>query len=162
CALRERVGPLTFRGIYPSHKREKPILAFCRKRSASLTRGIRSYLVRPVAFRNELTSLTLRLRLAATRWGFRLPFCPVTLTAMEVNLRPETESRLQELAQKTGRPPAELLEDAMAGYLKELGDVRNMLDSRYDDLKSGRVRCVDGETAFAELRGRSEKRRARP
>jgi len=81
---------------------------------------------------------------------------------MEVNLRPETESRLQELAQKTGRPPAELLEDAMAGYLKELGDVRNMLDSRYDDLKSGRVRCVDGETAFAELRGRSEKRRARP
>jgi len=46
---------------------------------------------------------------------------------MEVNLRPETESRLQELAQKTGRARAELVEDAMAGYLKELGDVRQML-----------------------------------
>jgi predicted DNA-binding protein len=80
---------------------------------------------------------------------------------MEVNLRPETESRLQELAQKTGRAPAELVEDAMAGYLKELGDVREMLDSRYDDLKSGRIKTVDGETAFAELRRRGEKRRAR-
>jgi predicted DNA-binding protein len=80
---------------------------------------------------------------------------------MEVNLRPETESRLQELAQQTGRAPAELVEDAMAGYLKELRDVREMLDSRYDDLKSGRTKALDGETAFGELRNRSEKRRAR-
>lgn len=49
----------------------------------------------------------------------------------------------------------------MAGYLKELWDVREMLDSRYDDLKSGRVKAVGGETAFSELRGRSDKRRAR-
>jgi predicted transcriptional regulator len=59
---------------------------------------------------------------------------------MEVHLRPETESRLQELATKTGRAPGELIEDAMAGYLQELGEVRGMLDSRYDDLKSGRVK----------------------
>ncbi|MGB8060525.1 MAG: hypothetical protein WCF26_01345 [Candidatus Sulfotelmatobacter sp.] len=75
---------------------------------------------------------------------------------MEVHLRPETESRLQELAQQTGRAPNDLVEDAMAGYLQELGDVRGMLDSRYDDLKSGRVQAVDGETAFAELRRKSE------
>jgi predicted DNA-binding protein len=80
---------------------------------------------------------------------------------MEVNLRPETESRLQELAQKTGRAPAELVEDAMAGYLKELGDVREMLNSRYDDLKSGRIKAVDGGRAFAELRRRGQKHRAR-
>jgi predicted DNA-binding protein len=80
---------------------------------------------------------------------------------MEVTFRPETESRLQELAQKTGRAPAELVEDAMAGYLKELGDVREMLDRRYDDLKSGRIKAVDGETAFAELWRRGQKRRAR-
>jgi predicted DNA-binding protein len=81
---------------------------------------------------------------------------------MEVNLRPETESRLQELAQQTGRPTADLIEDAMAGYLKELGEARVMLDSRYDDLKSGRVKPLDGEAAFANLRSKSKKRRARP
>jgi predicted transcriptional regulator len=80
---------------------------------------------------------------------------------MEVNFRPETESRLQELAQQTGRAPNDLIEDAMAGYLKELGEVRQMLDGRYDDLKSGRVKAVEGETAFAELRRKSQKRRSR-
>jgi predicted DNA-binding protein len=81
---------------------------------------------------------------------------------MEVNLSPETQSRLRELSQQTGRPAADLIEDAMAGYLKELGETRAMLDSRYDDLKSGRVKPVDGETAFADLRQKSKKRRARP
>ena len=83
------------------------------------------------------------------------------LTVMEVRLRPETESRLQELASQTGRATNDLIEDAMASYLKELGQVREMLDSRYDDLKSGRVKAVDGEIAFAELRRKSETRRAR-
>jgi len=63
---------------------------------------------------------------------------------MEVRFRPETESRLQELASKSGRPPSDLIEDAMAGYLQELTTVREMLDSRYDDLKSGRVKRVEG------------------
>jgi predicted transcriptional regulator len=83
---------------------------------------------------------------------------------MEVNLRPETESRLQELATKTGRAPNELIEDAMAGYLQELAQVRRMLDDRYDDLKSGRVKPIDGEEAFAELRRKSkdDARRTRP
>ena len=82
---------------------------------------------------------------------------------MEVHLRPETESRLQELATKSGRAPNDLIEDAMAAYLQELSQVREMLDSRYDDLKSGRVKPVDGEEAFAELRrkSKSDARRAR-
>lgn len=80
---------------------------------------------------------------------------------MEVNFRPETESRLQELAHKTGRAPDDLIEDAMAGYLEELAQLRAELDTRYDDLKSGRVQAVDGETAFVELRQRSQQRRAR-
>ena len=75
---------------------------------------------------------------------------------MEVNFRPETESRLQELAAKTGRAPDDLVEDAMAGYLKEMAQVREVLDSRYDDLKSGRVKPVDGEDAFATLRRKSK------
>ena len=81
---------------------------------------------------------------------------------MEVHFRPETESRLQEIASKSGRTPNDLIEDAMAGYLQELAQVREMLDGRYGDLKSGRVKPVDGEEAFANLRRKSEKRRARP
>jgi predicted DNA-binding protein len=82
---------------------------------------------------------------------------------MEVHFRPETESRLQELASKTGRAPADLIGDAMAGYLQELAQVRGMLDGRYDDLKSGSVKPVDGEEAFANLRrkSKSDARRAR-
>jgi predicted transcriptional regulator len=81
------------------------------------------------------------------------------LTYMVVHLKPETESRLQELAATTGRAPDELVEDAMTGYLAELSQVRNMLDGRYDEIKSGRVRPVDGEEAFVRLREKSQDRR---
>jgi predicted transcriptional regulator len=79
---------------------------------------------------------------------------------MEVHLKPETVSRLQELAAKTGRAPDELLEDAMAGYMQELALVREMLDRRYDDIKSGRVKSLDGEEAIARLRRRGQERRS--
>jgi predicted transcriptional regulator len=78
---------------------------------------------------------------------------------MVVHLKPETESRLQELAATTGRPPDELVEDAMAGYLAELAQVRKMLDDRYGEIKSGRVEPIDGEEAFNQLRRKSETRR---
>src|SRR5438477_1591118 len=80
---------------------------------------------------------------------------------MEVHLRPETESRIQELAAKTGRAPADLVEDAMTGYLQELAEAREMIDTRYDDLKSGRLKSINGEEAFAALRRKSEARRPR-
>ncbi len=79
---------------------------------------------------------------------------------MEVHLKPGTQSRLQELATKTGRAPDELLEDALAGYLQELGSVRDMLDSRYDDLKNGSVQLLDGEDAQANLQRKSNDRRS--
>lgn len=79
---------------------------------------------------------------------------------MEVHLKPETESRLQELAAKAGRAPDELLEDAMAGYMQELVGVREMLDSRYDDIESGRVKPLAGEEAIAKLRQRGQVRRS--
>jgi hypothetical protein len=75
---------------------------------------------------------------------------------MEVRLKPETESRLQELAAQTGRAPDELVEDAMVGYLQELAHTRQMLDGRYDDVKSGRVKPIDGEAFFDSLRQREE------
>jgi predicted DNA-binding protein len=78
---------------------------------------------------------------------------------MELHFRPETQSRLNELAVQTGRPANELVEDAIAGYLEELAEVRATLDSRYDDIKAGRVQPLDGEQAFARLRSLSEERR---
>jgi predicted DNA-binding protein len=83
---------------------------------------------------------------------------------MNVRLKPETESRLNELASDSGRRTDELVEDALAGYFEELANVRETLDSRYDDIKSGRVKPIDGETFFeslgqreAEFRNRTSK-----
>jgi predicted transcriptional regulator len=75
---------------------------------------------------------------------------------MEVRFKPETESRLIDLAARSGRAPDDLVEDAMAGYLAELAEVRSTLDSRYDDIKSGRVKPLDGEAFFEELRRRED------
>jgi hypothetical protein len=38
--------------------------------------------------------------------------------------------------------------------------VRQILDSRYDDIKSGRLKPIDGEEAFERLRRKSQERRA--
>jgi predicted DNA-binding protein len=73
---------------------------------------------------------------------------------MEVHLKPETESRLNELASKSGRPADDLVEDAMAAYLTEVAEMRNMLDSRYDEIKNGQVKSIDGERFFEDLRRR--------
>lgn len=78
---------------------------------------------------------------------------------MVVHLKPETESRLQELAATTGREPEELIEDAMAGYLKELAELNEELDRRYDEIQSGRVKPLDGEDAFERLRVKNQNRR---
>ncbi len=78
---------------------------------------------------------------------------------MVVHLKPETEARLQELAATTGRAPEELVEDAMVGYLAELAQLRSTLDGRYDEIKSGTVKPLDGEEAFNRLRQRSQDRR---
>lgn len=75
---------------------------------------------------------------------------------MELRLKPETESRLNELAAKCGQPPDELVEDALAAYLSEVGEMRNALDTRYDEIKSGRTKPIDGEAFFEDLRSREE------
>ena len=52
---------------------------------------------------------------------------------------------------ESGRSKDELVRDAMPGYLDELERTRGMLDSRYDDVKSGKVKLIDGEEAFQRL-----------
>ena len=73
-----------------------------------------------------------------------------------MRLKPETEARLQELATRTGRATDDLLEDALAGYLSEVAEVRETLDTRYSDYKSGKVKAIDGEEFFESLRRREE------
>jgi len=87
--------------------------------------------------------------LTESRTLFKLKF-------MEVRIKPETESRLLELAVSMGRAPEDLVEDALAGYFAELAELRTTLDSRYDDIKSGRVKPVDGKAFFEALRQRGE------
>lgn len=71
------------------------------------------------------------------------------------------QAQLDKLATDTGRNADELVEDALAGYLQELARTREMLDRRYDDLKSGRVKAIDGEEAFASLKAKTEAQRSR-
>lgn len=78
---------------------------------------------------------------------------------MEVHFTLEVEARLNQLATETGRGKNELVQDAVAGYFDELAQTREMFDSRCDDIKSGRVKPIDGEAALARLREKSEARR---
>jgi predicted transcriptional regulator len=81
------------------------------------------------------------------------------LKAMEANLSADVEKKLQELATQSGRRTDELLRDALAGYLDELVKTRDTLNSRYDDLKSGRVKPIDGEEAFVHLQAKTDAQR---
>src|SRR5690242_17268797 len=71
----------------------------------------------------------------------------LTLRRMEVHIKPETESRLHELATKSGRAADDLVEDALAGYLGEIAAAREMLDQRYDDVATKSVTTIEGEEA---------------
>jgi predicted DNA-binding protein len=77
---------------------------------------------------------------------------------MAFHLKPETESRLRELSKTTGRAADELVEDAMAGYLAELSQVSDVLDSRYDEIKNGTVKPVDGDEALRRIRAKNAER----
>jgi putative addiction module component (TIGR02574 family) len=81
---------------------------------------------------------------------------------MEVQFSPATEKKLTALATQSGRRTDDLVEDAMAGYLDEVAEVRDVLDRRYDELKSGKAKSIPGEEVFARLRAKSEARRAKP
>jgi predicted transcriptional regulator len=74
---------------------------------------------------------------------------------MEVQLTPDMQAKLDQLATETGRAKDEFVLDAMAGYFDELVQVRDMLDSRYDDIKSGKVKLIPGDEVTARLREKS-------
>ena len=82
---------------------------------------------------------------------------------MEVHFTPETERKLKDLAAQNGRATAdELVQDVVEGYFDELANVRDMLNSRYDDLKGGRVNPIPGDEVEAYFRDKSAAARRSP
>jgi predicted DNA-binding protein len=84
------------------------------------------------------------------------------LESMEVRFTPETKRKLKDLSAQSGRGTDDLVEDATAAYVDEVLRTREMLNTRYDDLKSGRVAPIDGEEALARLKAKTEEQRNRP
>ena len=75
---------------------------------------------------------------------------------MEVHFPPDTEKKLKDLAAQSGRGTAdELVQDVVEGYFDELARTRETLNSRYDDLKSGRVKPIPGDEVAAYFREKS-------
>jgi predicted DNA-binding protein len=83
---------------------------------------------------------------------------------VQVHFTPETEKKLSDLAAQNGRASAdELVRDVVEGYFEELARTREMLDSRYDDLKSGKVKLIPGDEVEAYFREKSAAaRRSQP
>lgn len=81
---------------------------------------------------------------------------------MEIYFTPDLQAKIDQLVLETGRAPDKLIEDAMAGYVAELEQTRELLDSHYDDLKSGRVKPIPGDEVIARLREKSAARRSPP
>lgn len=79
---------------------------------------------------------------------------------MEVHFTPEIEKRLNELAAQSGRPAEELVQDAVAIYAGDLAHLRDTLDSRYDDIKSGKL--IPGDEVEAYFRQKYESAKLQP
>ncbi len=82
---------------------------------------------------------------------------------MEVQFEPAVQAKLDRIARDSGRDAVQLVQDAVAGYVDELAETREMLDSRYDDIKSGKVKLIPGEELEAYFREKSAAaRRSQP
>jgi len=77
---------------------------------------------------------------------------------MEIRLQPELAAKVEQWSAETGRPADDLIEDAIAGYLSETGELRAMLDRRYDEIVSGKVQPLDGPEAVRLIRERAAAR----
>jgi hypothetical protein len=79
-----------------------------------------------------------------------------SLKPMEVHFTPETEKKLNELAVQNGHATAdELVQSIVEGCFDELAQTGEMLNRRYDDLKSGRVKPIPGDEVEAYFREKS-------
>ncbi len=79
---------------------------------------------------------------------------------MEVHFTPETEKTLRDLAAKSGHTTAEqLVQEVVEGYFDELARTPDMLNTRYDALKSGKVKPITGDGVEEHFREKSTAQR---
>ncbi len=82
---------------------------------------------------------------------------------MEIHFTPETEKKLNELAAQSGSGTADVLvQQVIEGYFEELAQTREMLNNRYDELKSGKVKPIPGDKVVAYFREKSAAARRTP
>jgi hypothetical protein len=77
---------------------------------------------------------------------------------MELRLEPQLAAKVEQWSAETGRPASDLVEDVILGYFSEAERIKATLDSRYDDVESGRVEPRDSEDAIRLLRSRAAAR----
>ena len=70
---------------------------------------------------------------------------------MSLEIKPSQEAKIAALAITTGRGKAEILNEIIDSYFESLGDVREMLDRRFDDVKSWRVKARTPEQLQEDL-----------
>jgi hypothetical protein len=75
----------------------------------------------------------------------------IDLSAWKFISRPRPN--VKDLASTSGRTTDDLVEGALAGYLEEATQMQQMLDSRYDEIKTG-VKPIDVGAFFDSLRHR--------
>jgi len=73
---------------------------------------------------------------------------------MSLEIKPNQEAKIAALAAMTGRDKAQILEEVIDSYFDELNAVREMLDRRYDDFKSGRVKELTPEQLREDIERR--------
>ena len=78
---------------------------------------------------------------------------------MVLSLEPALAAKVEQWSAETGRPAADLVEDAIAGYFNEIEELRSKLDSRYDEIVNGKVQPLDGIEVCRLIRERAEARR---
>jgi len=83
-------------------------------------------------------------------------FCEYHPKVMEVHFTAETEKTIRQLAAQSGQATDDIVEDAMVAYIQKLGHIQQTLDSRYDEIKNGKVQLIPGdevEAYFAQKEG---------
>ena len=82
---------------------------------------------------------------------------------MEVHFTPATEKKLNDIALQSGGSADSLVQNVIEDFFEELTQTRDMLNGRYDDLKSGRVKPIPGDEIEAYFRDKSAAaRRSQP
>jgi predicted DNA-binding protein len=74
---------------------------------------------------------------------------------IDLDLSPETEKKLNDRAERSGQTVQEVVLGILQAHVNELARTESMLDGRYDDLKSGRVKSIPGDDVVAYFQEKS-------